>query len=325
MARDKNGEIFAEEGWWGFGGPGLFATGSSGEGGSADGGAEQAGGGSASGGSEGEGGTDSGTEAQAQAQAQEQQEGGEAQSQEVQKPEWLAEKHWSKDLITEDGRIDALQLAERLEKSRQHAERQLGLRADDLKAELKKEMQQEIPEGVPATPDQYEAKVPEYLRKEQPDLELNQDDPFLQFFKNKAHQFNLPQSAFNEVIGEYVEMRMREIPDYDTEMENLGEHGPERAQRIANWAKGALSKERYEQLASMVVTADAVEFFEEIMELAGHPTLQIDDETGLQSHESYTREELQSMMQDERYWKNGGDPAYVRKIRAAFARLGRTG
>jgi hypothetical protein len=64
-----------------------------------------------------------------------------------------------------------------------------------------------------------------------------------------------------------------------------------------------------------------VQAFEEIMQLNGQPKFNMTSPTEFQ--ETVTKEDLQSAQSDPKYWRNGGDPAYVAKVRAMAEQLAR--
>lgn len=313
MRTNQYGELFANTTWGGFGPSRLFADDGSEEGGGAGGGEEggeedKSGAGKVAGSEGGEG--DTGDKGKT---------GGD-ESEGPGKPEWLAEKFWQPKDLVEDGKINYERLAERSEHARAEAEKRLSTKWEDLKQEVKKEGEDFLPAGVPEKPDGYTLEIGKDIVPEGVHVEVSSEDPMLAYFQQIAHKNKMPQSEFNEVINKYVEMRVAELPDYDKEMDELGEHGELRTERVMAWASQSMSKESQASLAQFTVTAAAVTFMEEIMELAGNPALKIDEETG-KYNESYSKDELKEMMNDERYWKNGGDPSYVAKVRAGFKRL----
>lgn len=219
-----------------------------------------------------------------------------------------------------EGKIDYERLAQRTEEARSSAEKRLSSKYEDLKQEVAKDMAEAVPVGVPENPKGYEMQLRDSAVPEGVHVEISPEDPMLQFFQETAHKYKVPQSEFNEIINQYVSTRIAELPNYKEEMEALGEHGELRTERIMNWASSTLSPDSQEALKGIAVTADAVTFIEELMELAGNPALKINEETG-NYNEAYSKAELKEMMNDERYWKNGGDPTYIAKVRAGFRRL----
>jgi hypothetical protein len=57
------------------------------------------------------------------------------------------------------------------------------------------------------------------------------------------------------------------------------------------------------------------------MELNGQPKFNMTSTTEFQ--EAVTKEDLQAAQRDEKYWKNGGDPVHIAKVRAMASQLSR--
>jgi hypothetical protein len=242
-----------------------------------------------------DGGEDAGGGSESEAKSESSVEEGSRSTIAVSKPEWLADKFWNpKDLVAD--------LAQRTEEARSSAEKRLSSKYEDLKQEVAKDMAEAVPVGVPENPKGYEMQIRDSAVPEGVHVEISPEDPMLQFFQETAHKYKVPQSEFNEIINQYVSTRIAELPNYKEEMEALGEHGELRTERIMNWASSTLSPDSQEALKGIAVTA------------------KINDETG-NYNEAYSKAELKEMMNDERYWKNGGDPTYIAKVRAGFRRL----
>jgi hypothetical protein len=241
----------------------------------------------------------------------------------VAKPEWLADKFWVPEEMAPEGKIDFEKVAEGQAKARKAAEDRLFTRKEDFRAELKEEMASEKPPGVPDDPTGYEVRIAKEISDNANfEIELDEKDPMLVFFRDAAHEANIDQHKFNELINAYMRIRMSELPDYEAEMKTLGDNGKMRVERAANWGKMNLKKENFETMASLATTAKTVQLFEELMELSGEPTFQI-SEDGDSYTEALTKDDLKAMMQDPRYHRDH-DPAYIAKVRAGFAKLGRS-
>ena len=57
------------------------------------------------------------------------------------------------------------------------------------------------------------------------------------------------------------------------------------------------------------------------MELNGQPKFNMVNTTEFQ--EAVTPEDLKAAIADEKYWKNGGDPAHIAKVRQMSAQIAR--
>jgi hypothetical protein len=105
------------------------------------------------------------------------------------------------------------------------------------------------------------------------------------------------------------------------ESEALGEHADRRLERVDAWANSVLAEDDYGTFADIPASANMVKFFESIMELNGQPKFNMTTSTEFQ--ESVSREDLMAAQRDPKYWKNGGDPVHVAKVRAMADQLSR--
>lgn len=239
-----------------------------------------------------------------------------------QRPDWLAEKFWKpEELVGEDGKLDYAKIAEQQANARKAAETRLFTRTDDLKKALKDEMAAEKPVGVPEKAEDYKAEINEAFKRNFPNLqvEIDEDDPLLGWFRQTAYKHGIPQSEFNDMVNMYLMSRAGELPDYDEQMEALGDKGELRVERINQWAGKVLSEESHNTLNSLAVRAPVVTLIEELMELAGEPSLTI-SEDGNSYNERLTKEDLMAMQNDPRYYRDA-DPAFVARVKAGFKKL----
>ena len=186
-------------------------------------------------------------------------------------------------------------------------------RTDDLKKTVANEMQEEALKDVPQVPQDY--KVSEDLGMEIPD-----DDPMLNWWKDRSHQLGLNDKEFNGFIKEYHEMAAQSGPDTEAEINSLGEYGEKRVERVNEWFKSNMEKENYEVLSQMPITAPLIKSLENIMELAGKPSVSIQDNNELK--DSLTKDDLKLMMKDKRYFQQN-DPVFRQKVKAGFDQLSR--
>ena len=83
--------------------------------------------------------------------------------------------------------------------------------------------------------------------------------------------------------------------------------------------KGNAPQAVYDTFAGMPARADLVQMFEHIMTLAGEPAF-TPSETPSGFIETVTKESLQAMQKDPKYWRDK-DPAFVRQVSAGFRKL----
>jgi len=206
---------------------------------------------------------------------------------------------------------------EELANSYKELERKFYQRKDELREQIVSELNQEAISAAPISPGDYEI---EFTPPEGLEYTIANDDPMLDWFRTKAHNYGLSQQEFNEVINEYAAMDTQRGPDWNVESQALGEYAEQRLERVDSWAHKSLSEEAYSAFANMPASANMVHLFEELMELNGQPQFNMVSPTEFQ--ERLSIDDLRSMQQDERYWKDK-DPAFIAKVRAGFDQYSR--
>ena len=243
-----------------------------------------------------------GVEEQVQ-QAEEQTEQVEGVKESADRPDWLDPK---------------FENPEQLQVSYNNLQQKFHTRRDEIKQELIEELNQEAESKAPLSPADYKI---ELKSQEGEEIQLNEDDPMLNWFRGKAHEYGLDQNEFNELLGEYTTVSAQSGPDWNVESQTLGEHADRRLERVDTWAHSHLSKDAYNAFANIPASASMVKCFEELMELNGQPKFNMVSTTEFQ--ESVSQEDLRLAMADEKYWKNGGDPAHIAKVRQMSDQLAR--
>jgi hypothetical protein len=156
-------------------------------------------------------------------------------------------------------------------------------------------------------------------QKDGTELKLNPDDPLTKWFQNTAWEMKLPADKFQKLVGEYIAIDMKRGPDWTAESKALGAQADQRLGRIDGWARGHLPQELYNTFAKIPATADLIKMFEHVMTLSGEPSF-VPDQSGAGFKESLTKEDLQAMMKDEKYWREK-DPRFIAQVRAGFRKL----
>ena len=217
------------------------------------------------------------------------------------RPEWLDKK---------------FETPEQLQNSYNQLQQKFHSRRDEIKQELIQELNSEAEKDIPISPADYKLNIqaPEGM-----EVEVNENDPMVTWFRDKAHNYGLKQEEFDSLINEYNMVLSNSGPDWNQESVDLGEHADRRLERVDTWAKSHLSDEAYKTFASIPASSSMVKTFEEVMELNGQPKFNMISTTEFQ--EDVTQDDLKSAMADEKYWKNGGDPSHLAKVRQMSARL----
>lgn len=225
------------------------------------------------------------------------------QETQLERPDWLPEK---------------FERPEELAVSYGELERKFYSRKEELREQIIGEITEEAESSAPISPADYE--VPE-VEFDGMKLEVNEDDPMLGWFREKAHTLGMSQDEFNDNVSEFLQMQMTQGPDWNVESESLGEYADKRLERVDLWAEKNLSETAYSIFAGIPASAGMVELFEEMMELNGQPQFNMTSESQFQ--ERISREDLMSMQNDPRYWKDK-DPAFIAKVRAGFDQYARS-
>ena len=220
---------------------------------------------------------------------------------EVERPDWLPPK---------------FETPEQLSHSYQELERKFHTRRDEIKNELVGELNEEASEHSPISPGDY---VVELSDQDGNPIEVNQDDPMLGWFRDKAHNYGLSNDEFGDLVSEYTNMQASSGPDWETESQDLGEHADRRLERVDTWANSTLSEDAYSTFAAIPASSAMVKAFEEIMQLNGQPKFNMTSSTEFQ--ETVSKADLMSAQQDPKYWRNGGDPSHIAKVRAMAEQL----
>jgi hypothetical protein len=237
-------------------------------------------------------------EVQAQMSEQEQ-----PQDQVADRPDWLPEK---------------FERPEELANSYRELERAFYTRKEDLRTQIVEELNKEAVSDAPISPADYEINIeaPEGMQ-----FNVDENDPLLDWFRDKAHNYGMSQDEFNGLMNEWAVMEANRGPDWNVESEILGEHADQRLDRVDSWAHKNLSENAYQVFANVPASSGMVQLFEELMELNGQPKFNMVSESEFQ--ERISLEDLRSMQNDPKYWREK-DPAFIAKVRAGFAQYSRT-
>lgn len=219
------------------------------------------------------------------------------------RPEWLDSK---------------FENPEQLQNSYNQLQQKFHSRRDEIKQEVIQELNSEAEKDIPISPADYKLNIqaPEGM-----EVEVNENDPMVTWFRDKAHSYGLKQDEFDSLINEYNTVQSNSGPDWNEESHALGEHADRRLERVDTWAKSHLSEDAYQTFASIPASSQMVKTFEEMMELNGQPKFNMINTTEFQ--EDVTPDDLKAAMKDEKYWKNGGDPAHIARVRQMSDKIAR--
>jgi hypothetical protein len=178
----------------------------------------------------------------------------------------------------------------------------------------------------PADPAGYDFKLPDSFDvPEGIELNLDQTHPLVAFWRQHAWDSGFDQEEFEAGIGNYFDAEFAQMPDYDAEVENLGERGKERVDRVNSWLKSVVTADQLETISSMVLTANGIEALEAVIDKAGAPSLlgdggvppvTIDSKNDHKGHPEEYQAETDRMMLTSEYQQN--DPEIHAAVTARF-------
>lgn len=214
----------------------------------------------------------------------------------VERPEWLPEK---------------FKTAEDLASAYSSLESKMGQKEEEFRSAFMKEIEAEAYANRPASAGEYQ--LPEGI-----DESLATDNELLQWWSNHAFENGYNQEEFAEGIKMYTDAINANAPDYDAELEKLGDNATARTEAVSLFANQFFPESQLAAVERMCETAEGVFALETIMEAlqqnapssAATPTQQVSES------------DLQSMMMDERYHNPAKrDPSFVRQVEEGFKKI----
>jgi hypothetical protein len=219
------------------------------------------------------------------------------------KPEYVPSKFWDAD----KNEINV----EELSMSYTALEKKLGQRTESLVNDIREEVKGEIASRAPE-----EYVIPDLELPEGVNIDINTEEPMLQWWANTAKQAGLSQEQFAEGIKQFVNNEIAGLPDINAEKDLLGENADQRIESANLWAKKNLTPDSYDAIAQFAAKADGVRVIEELMNLTKDAPIP-QHETEIDVKPSLA--DLRSMMNDPRYYEDGKkDPAYIEKVTKLF-------
>ena len=227
----------------------------------------------------------------------------------MERPEIIPEKFWN----NETGEINLEDMA----KSYNHLEKFASGKKDEMKDSIIAELQAEAREGLPEDSKAYTLpKLVEGVTEEM--VEAN---PLTGWWREKCHEMGLPQEQFEDGINQYVDMIQSGQVNIEEEMSRLGENAQDRINAVNSWAQSQFQPEEFETIVNTLGTsAQGISVLERIMDM-GRSQMGRSD-TVAQPERELEIADVKAMMNDKRYFDSRHrDPAYVKKVDEAWARL----
>lgn len=228
---------------------------------------------------------------------------------EAARPEYVPEKFWNE----ESKEVNL----EGVFKSYGELESKIGQKEEAIRESLEADFNKTRMDGVPDTLEGYEYKAPTLENAPEGwDIEVNEDDPLLGWWKETAFNQKLTQDQYQDGIQKYFEMTFNPA-NKEKELAELGENGQERVDAVDGWVANNFTEEEYAVVAELASSAAGIAVLEKFIGMTGEPDLA---SFGSQAPAGNVDEaKLEEMMNDPRYWKAGSiDEGYRARVTEMF-------
>lgn len=149
----------------------------------------------------------------------------ESNEESVDRPEYIPEKFWDPD--NKSANVEALA------SSYNALEKKLGQKTEELTKSIRDDLDRERLANVP---ENYEITVPEGI-PEDIEVNFNNDQPLMDWWKDFAKSKGLNQSDFNDGVKAFINSELSMNPNPEEEMKKLGDNARERVEAADIWAK----------------------------------------------------------------------------------------
>lgn len=190
-------------------------------------------------------------------------------------------------------------------------ESKIGAKEETFREQFMKEMEEQAYANRPAD-------VGDYVLPDSIDDEMATDNPLLQWWANTAFENGYSQDEFAEGIEMYVNAINADVPDYDAELEKLGDNASARTEAASLFANQFFPEEMLGAVERMCETAEGIMVLEHVMEAMreGGPS------NGAVEVSRETEADLRQMMLDPRYHDPARrDPTFVKQVDDGFKRM----
>jgi len=190
-------------------------------------------------------------------------------------------------------------------------ESKIGAKEETFRDQFMKEMEEQAYANRPA-------EVGDYVLPDSIDDEMATDNPLLQWWANTAFENGYSQDEFAEGIEMYVNAVNADVPDYDAEIEKLGDNASARTEAASLFANQFFPEEMLGAVERMCETAEGIMVLEHVMDAMreGGPS------NGAVEVSRETEADLRQMMLDPRYHDPARrDPTFVKQVDDGFKRM----
>ena len=190
-------------------------------------------------------------------------------------------------------------------------ESKIGAKEETFRDQFMKEMEEQAYANRPA-------EVGDYVLPDSIDDELATDNALLQWWANTAFENGYSQEEFAEGVEMYVNAVSADIPDYDAEVEKLGDNANARTEAASLFANQFFPEDMLPAVERMCETAEGIMVLEHVMDALkeGGPS------NGAVEVSRETESDLRQMMLDPRYHDPARrDPTFVKQVDDGFKRM----
>ena len=190
-------------------------------------------------------------------------------------------------------------------------ESKIGAKEETFRDQFMKEMEEQAYANRPA-------EVGDYVLPDSIDDDMAADNPLLQWWANTAFENGYSQDEFAEGIEMYVNAINADTPDYDAEVEKLGDNASARTEAASLFANQFFPEEMLGAVERMCETAEGIMVLEHVMDALkeGGPS------NGAVEVSRETESDLRQMMLDPRYHDPARrDPTFVKQVDDGFKRM----
>lgn len=198
-----------------------------------------------------------------------------------------------------------------LVESYSNLEAKIGAKEETFRDQFMKEMEEQAYANRPAD-------VGDYVLPDSIDDEMATDNQLLQWWAKTAFENGYSQDEFAEGIEMYVNAINADVPDYDAEIEKLGDNASARTEAASLFANQFFPEEMLGAVERMCETAEGIMVLEHVMEAMreGGPS------NGAVEVSRETEADLRQMMLDPRYHDPARrDPTFVKQVDDGFKRM----
>jgi len=198
-----------------------------------------------------------------------------------------------------------------LVESYSNLESKIGAKEETFRDQFMKEMEEQAYANRPES-------VGDYVLPDSIDDDMATDNPLLQWWANQAFENGYSQDEFAEGIEMYVNAVNADVPDYDAEVEKLGDNANARTEAASLFANQFFPEDMLPAVERMCETAEGIMVLEHIMESMreGGPS------NGAVEVSRETEADLRQMMLDPRYHDPARrDPTFVKQVDDGFKRM----